>query len=264
MLREKTASLSVFDMGGGEMFLKAAAGPGGRMTKRAALICLVRDHGLTEEVARETIKRAAAAGAVKKAADFRVKYAFGYPSLQPGPSAPGMPEPMYGTEQIGYGSVQSTYPHEEHIEVPELSAHLTDPTIYDPFYKPDQQAMGMAQQASASGRRELFDVANLVSLLKSPRAMDRVDDSVGDLLKSVDKLGRDLLLFYWHPEVFEERYGKEDLPELEDSLRNEFEGLGDLVLWLMEKTVKGSVGLNLASGVGNSQAEPSIDSTARS
>ena len=44
--------------------------------------------------------------------------------------------------------------------------------------------------------------------------------------------------FYWHQEEFEDRYGKSDLPELEDSIRNAFESLGDITLFLKEKTIE--------------------------
>jgi hypothetical protein len=47
-----------------------------------------------------------------------------------------------------------------------------------------------------------------------------------------------LFLFYWHGEEFEDRYGKADLPELEDSIRNAFETLGDVTLFLKEKTIE--------------------------
>jgi hypothetical protein len=62
-----------------------------------------------------------------------------------------------------------------------------------------------------------------------------------------------LFLFYWHQEEFEDRYGKSDLPELEDSLRNSFEALGDLSLFLKEKTID----------VGQDEmGEPSVDESA--
>jgi len=57
-------------------------------------------------------------------------------------------------------------------------------------------------------------------------------------MKSVDKLGRLLFLFYWHQDDFKERYGKNSLPEMEDSLRNAFESLADIVLFLKEKTIE--------------------------
>jgi len=58
------------------------------------------------------------------------------------------------------------------------------------------------------------------------------------LVESVDALGRLLFNFYWHQEEFEDRYGKSDMPELEDSIRNAFEAVGDVTLYLKEKTIE--------------------------
>jgi hypothetical protein len=83
-------------------------------------------------------------------------------------------------------------------------------------------------------------------------------------MKALDKLGRILFMFYWHQEEFEDRYGKQDLPELEDSLRNAFEVLGDVVLFLKEKTVGGGPGALNSTGVGSADAgEPNIQEAAR-
>ena len=62
-----------------------------------------------------------------------------------------------------------------------------------------------------------------------------------------------MLNFYWHGEEFEDRYGKSDMPELEDSLRNSIESLGDVTLFLKEKTIespfdKGDISLNETAG----------------
>ncbi len=245
---------------------KVVVRSGGRrseLTKTAALVHLVRDHGLREAQAREMLKLAADKRTLNLPVKFRVKYAQGY-SLQGGPGAPEFPEPQMGSEQIGNGSVSSIYPQEEFLPVDEMSAQQTDPSIYDPFYEPDQQAMQTAQQASQSGQKEVFDTAMIGGMLKSVRQDSLVDRYLGDLMKAVDKLGRILFMFYWHQEEFEDRYGRQDLPELEDSLRNAFEVLGDVVLFLTEKTVQGGAGLMQSSGVGaTDDGEPSIQEAAR-
>lgn len=169
-----------------------------------------------------------------------------------------------GSEPSGPGMVNSIYPQEDFLPVDQMSSQLTDPSVYDPFYQPDQGAMQVAQQASASGQKEVFDTAMIGGMLKSVRQDSLVDRYLGDLVKALDKLGRILFMFYWHQEEFETRYGKHDLPELEDSLRNAFEVLGDVCLFLMEKSVAGGAGLNLSgAGVGGN-TEPNVDEAARS
>jgi hypothetical protein len=64
-----------------------------------------------------------------------------------------------------------------------------------------------------------------------------IDSYVPELLKAMDRLGRVLFLFYWKNEEFVERYGSEDLAEMEDMLRGVFKSFGDLVLKLRQKAI---------------------------
>jgi hypothetical protein len=263
----KQAQLRVHDTGANEVWIKSRRGHE-RMTKKAALITLVRDHGLREEAARTILKEAEARGRTGEPAAYFIKYGYGYGStdLQSGkPGAPTFPPPMVGTEQVGPRTVASIYPQEEFLPVDSMTSQLSDPTIYDPFYTPDPRAMYTAQQAAQSGQKEVFDATMVAGLLKSVRPESKIDSYLGDLMKALDRLFRVLFLFYWHQEDFEERYGQQDLPELEDSLRNAAESLGDVVLFLKEKQVGGGRGMDMAAGVGNTknESEPSIQEVAR-
>jgi len=266
MLFHKQASVvSLLDTGT-QVVIKGPRGSQ-QLTKKAALISLVRDHGLREFQAREMLKEAAAKAYRNVSAKFLVKYASPYMdgNLQPGPGAPSFPSPQMGMEQMGpHNAVNAIYPQEEFMPVDGMQSQLTDPSIYDPFYQPDQHAMQMAQQAAQSGQKEVFDVAMISGMLKSVRQDSLVDRYLGDLMKALDKLGRILFMFYWHQEEFEDRYGKQDLPELEDSIRNAFEVLGDVVLFLKEKTVGGGPGSMNSTGLGSADAgEPNIHEAAR-
>jgi hypothetical protein len=153
------------------------------------------------------------------------------------PNAPGFPEPYYGYDPLTGGNVPTMQTSEFNQKIPDMSASKTDRSIYYPF-GPDPKAMQVAQQASQSGQKEIFDTAMLGGLLKAVRQDNIVDKYMGDLKKGLDRLGRLLFLYYWHGEEFEDRYGKQDMPELEDGLRNGFENVGDIVLKLMQKTVE--------------------------
>lgn len=251
MFHEKTSSLKVMDLGG-EVYLKHPYGEK-RLSKTAALVHLVRDHGFSEFSVRQMFKEAA----TKQTVSYRVKYAEPFQSaLAGGPSAPAFPQPNMGMEQVGPGAVAAQYPQEMLTQIPEMSAGNTDPTVYDPFHEPDQGAMQVAQQAAQSGQKEVFDTAMISGMLKAVRQDSLVDRYLGDLMKALDKIGRILFMFYWHQEEFEDRYGKQDLPELEDSLRNAFEVLGDVCLFLKEKQVGNFQELQ---GVG----DPNIEQAAR-
>jgi hypothetical protein len=127
-----------------------------------------------------------------------------------------------------------------------MSAMRTDRSIYNPNPMYDKGVLGkMPDQdiekilaAANSGQKEVFDTAMVGSMLRAVRDDSLVDRYMGELTKGLDKLGRILFMFYWHGDRFAERYGKADMPELEDSLRNAFEMLGDVILFLKQKTIE--------------------------
>jgi hypothetical protein len=218
-----------------------------RMSTKAAFIHLVRDHGFRQETARHLMKLA----------DHRRKKTFDivYPdwwhnekrALQ-GPSpfltdsqpqSVPFPPPEAGSDPFMGSRVPTVFSQEESQVVPSLSGQ-TDRDIYNPNTERDKTPMDLAQAASGaaqSGQREIFDTAMIGQMLKAVRDDSMVDRYLGDVTKGMDRLGRILFMFYWHGEEFQERYGKQDMPELEDSLRNAFEQVGDVLIFLRQKTV---------------------------
>lgn len=252
LFTEKTAHLKLYHQGS-ETWIKTA-GSNERHQGNKALFELIARHGFTEKAAKAMLAKAS----LKRVATFRVKYAYGYPFAEtagPGPGAPAFPGAEMGSEAVGYQAYPAMYPQQEFTEVDGLQAGLTDPSVYDPFMMPDQQTMQMAQEAGQTGQKEVFDTAMISGMLKAVRQDSLVDRYLGDLMKALDKLGRILFMFYWHGEEFEDRYGKQDLPELEDSLRNAFEVLGDVVLFLKEKTIE--------PAMGDTMGDPDIQEAAR-
>jgi len=251
LFTEKTARMKIFD-DHNEVIVSSPLGQH-RMPKFAAALSLVHDHGFTKHAADCMMRQAAASG--QKV--FRVRYAPGFgdkahltkqafaniSSLAGGPNAPAMPPPEIAMEMLGQrNAVRAQYPDEQHMMVPELDSSMQDMgqhDIWQNYTAEDfQNIMGQAQQATQEGQKEVFDTAMIGGMLKAVRQDSLVDRYLGDLMKALDKLGRILFMFYWHQEEFEDRYGRQDLPELEDSLRNAFEVLGDVVLFLKEKTVE--------------------------
>lgn len=229
-----------------------------------ALLHLVRDWALTEKQARICLADARAYKtasyrvdlipglprdpAASHVSDLRVidhmmKAAAGEPmdpSMFGGTTAPPMPAPPTGMEPTLQGGVAAQYPQQESMPVysgadPYAAAAQMDPRMPP---QPDPYAVGAATQAAQTGQREVFDTAMVGGLLKAVRDDTMVDRYLGDMMKGLDRIGRVLFSFYWHGEEFQERYGKKDMPELEDSLRNAFEQVGDVVLFLKQKTVE--------------------------
>jgi hypothetical protein len=227
-----------------------------RMPKTAGVVHLVRDHGLDEGHARQLLKEAERYSGIR----LRVKYANGYPMMGgfPAPTGGGDGGYMgpsnqyvdpYASADMMYGGQGANMVEPLRVEeqVPGLQAGMTDPNIYNPMANMDPMAMQMAQQASQSGQKEVFDTAMFNSLTRSIRPDSMVDGDLGNIAETVNILGRMLFLFYWHNEEFQERYGKKDLPELSDTLRNAFEMLGDLLLYLKQKSVDTVFGTDLRS-----------------
>lgn len=165
-----------------------------------------------------------------------------------------------GSEQFGRSNASTIYPQEQNVPVNSLLTQMDDPRVFDPYYQPDNGAMAVGQQAAQTGQKEVFDTAMISGLLKAVRQDSLVDRYLGDLIKALDRVGRIMAMFYWHQEDFADRYGESDMPELEDSLRNTFESLGDVVLYLKEKRV-GDVFRN--NGSVGSTSEPNIEEVAR-
>ncbi len=210
---------------------------------REALIHLVRDYGFREDISRHLLKTSMdRERQFKGAFTCRVKFAAGSPFLTDGgPSAPSYSDDQSygGYNPMGWqGNTQSF--HEEEQPVQDLSSANTDPNIYNvnPNNIPEPMDVNGVNQAAQSGQKEVFDTAMIGSMLKAVRDDTMIDRYLPDLIKGVDRLGRILFMFYWHQDKFAERYGKQDMPELEDSLRNAFEMNGDVVLFLKQKTIE--------------------------
>lgn len=232
----KTAQLEIRH-DGTQYFINGGAGQG----EISSVIHLVRDHGFREDISRHMMQKAASLHLNLKPEPFRCRVKYADPYLtDSGPVAPAIPEPdRGGYNPMGWpGPVQNMY--EEEFVVPDLQASNTDPNIYNvnPANMSDPMDVNAVQQAADSGQKEVFDVSMIGSMLKAVRDDTMIDRYLPDLVKGMDRLGRILFQFYWHQDRFADRYGKQDLPELEDSLRNSFESLGDVTLFLKQKTIE--------------------------
>lgn len=106
----------------------------------------------------------------------------------------------------------------------------------------DSEAVGKIEKASRTGVKEIIDTQIMGELAKSAYSVDKVQDYLPALMKALDRICRSLVLFYWHNEDFEERYGKQNMPQLEDALKDNIRSLGDLVNYLRDKSVQDEEG----------------------
>lgn len=228
------AKLAVF-RSGAEVVLANAGGQSASMSPLDGLVQLVTHHGLRESAARELLKRA---DQHRKAGCF-VKYA--EPYLRDvrmfGPAFDL--QDMQGTHQMRSGdsvAEQIVERVKSRVDMPR------EPDRYQSEVNYVDGGMDIAQQAAQTGQKDVFDASVLTTMLRNMRDDQLIDRFIPPLVRAMDATGRMLFQFYWHQEDFAERYGDRDMPELEDALRNQFEGLGDLVLKLKQKSVNPELG----------------------
>jgi hypothetical protein len=153
-------------------------------------------------------------------------------SLLPGPRAPSISQidglasydPTVGVP------VESPSPIIETANLP-----MGQPELYNPLTL-DPAVMSAAQQASNAGQKEVFDTSVLSALAKTVNSDDSVDEYLSDIVVGLDRIGRLLFMYYWHNDKFRDRYGDDEMKELEDALRNTFKSNGELVLFLKKRT----------------------------
>lgn len=210
-----------------EYWLKVDGKMGRPMRKLAAFKELVTRYGMREHTANSLLKLAS-----KTPPEFIVKLAQGWEG-QPN-TPPAIPEPMYGSDPTVMGGPAVQYPQQELLDVG------SDPGRRDATVM-DMDATYQAQRAAQQGQKEVMDTSVVGGLVKTMDPEAVVDNYLGDLLLGLDRVGRILFMLYWHWPKFKERYGDQDMPELEDSLRNVFDSMGDLVLFLRAKTIEPDV-----------------------
>ena len=101
----------------------------------------------------------------------------------------------------------------------------------------DAAAKSTAEQAAALGQKTVFEHASIGGLAKTYDTGAVIDSYIPEFMKSLDKLGRVLFLYYWKNEDFAERYGSGGIAEMEDLLRGVFKSYGELVLALKKKAI---------------------------
>lgn len=259
----KTAGLSVW-RDRNEILLKQASSVE-RVRESDAVWTLVSEHGLTEDDAEFVVKQASV-----DPQEYRVLYA---PGFGPEKAALEMTrDPRYTNNSADFdamnarASMQVSPRSEANFQpsysmsqpVPELMASnqdLSNWNIWQNYLAEDfNHVKQVARVAASRGQKEVFDVSMFTGLAKAVSKDTLVERYLPALVRALDSLGRLLLSFYWHSAEFADRYGKQDLPELEDSLRNAFDAIGSVTLFLKEKTIetplsKGDIDLDDAARI---------------
>jgi hypothetical protein len=105
-----------------------------------------------------------------------------------------------------------------------------------------QPSVDAIMQAAQSGDREVFDIANISELINKSDIDTPLDKYMSDLQLALDRLGRIYFLMLFHGDKFAERFSQEDLPAMEESIRNVFLNLGEVILKLKERKIEADSG----------------------
>lgn len=203
-----------------------------RGTVKQAKLHLIDCHGLCEDQADAVVEADHA-----KRASYGLFYASGFPRKTE-KSAYSFGDRDISTIRAGNRDIPAEFHRTDSERVEMSEGHQG--SYEGMFQDPNEQVMMRAQQAAASGQREFFDLTMFSAILGSTRHDRMVDRHLASFMRTLDGTGRILMSFYWHGDEFERRYGKSELPEIEETLVNIFEQLGDLTLSLKEKSSDGS------------------------
>jgi hypothetical protein len=239
---EKTAKLEVRHTG------TVVSINGYEFDKVAAVIHLIKGWHLREKQAKDIVKNAALA----KVVSYRVMFpeSFGNymaktaapgdpmdPNMQGITAAPPFPSQPVGVEPAMLNSVAAQYPQQESVPAFMQTNSMSNQQIYDPRM-PDVNAIQTAMQAAQTGQKEILDTSMIGSLLNNNRDDSMIDKHIGTLMAGLDRIGRILFSFYQHGEKFSDRYGDDDIEDLEEKLRDAFEAMGKLTIYLKQRSVE--------------------------
>ncbi len=165
------------------------------------------------------------------------------------------PVPAFTTDFDSTVNVPMEYPQSFVVNLREPGKMIPDPRLGDQYEnsgtaelvnenKPEPEflkeevmdANQLAEFAKKTGERSIFEHGVIGSLASTYGAYNLVAEYIPDMRTGLDRVGRLIFLYYWRPEDFAEKYGAEDLTELESLLISSFKRFGDLVLALINKS----------------------------
>lgn len=192
----------------------------GPMRYPTALSALIQRMGLREKQSRAMLDELRD----DESRRFLVKNAIGL--------APDIPDPAM--TQDPYTGVNMIMPQDKEIVLDALASGRR-PDYAETVSPADQRGM---LEAALSGQKEVFDTAAIASLVRTSDNDEMITKYLSEIIRGLDRVCRVLFLYYWFNEKFRDRYGQENMVELEDQLKNVVTSLGDLVLFLKQRRVE--------------------------
>lgn len=205
------------------------------MGKVAALSYLIKQHGIGADEAHHMLKEASA-----RPVRYFVKHA--------AVNFPSFPDLQDETQGLMGAFHREQFPVDQFESAGNDYAANSQAFEYQSPFAAGGDPKQELQTAAQTGQKEVFDAAVFGSLVKTHTPVDQVRKFLPTIISGMDRVGRTMFLLNWHFEEFEEQYGKQDLAELEDNLRAVFENLGELVVFLRQRTLSGDADFFNLSG----------------
>ena len=232
-----------------DFYVSLGAFQEGPYSYKTASIRLVKDYGLDATMTAGLMREAETHNTTSRLIKFSealTKSAQGV-----GGAVPTPPPTTMGYD--AYSGVPIEYPNTAEVEGTSVGMPDTDYTLEgtkglnmggQSEAETDSGAMDAAIQAAELGQKHVFDHATIGGLSRLYDTSAVIDSYIPEMSKSLDRLGRILFIFYWKNEEFADRYGDEDMGEMEDLLRSVFKSFGDVLLKLKQKSVDVDAGVD--------------------
>lgn len=152
--------------------------------------------------------------------------------------SPPFPEPQLGYND--YAGIMEQYPTDE---LQEVTTNIdTNPEAYlnRPGSNLAENQRNQIMDAAQTGQKDIFDTSAIASLVRTSNSDDLITQYLSDIILGLDRVNRIMFMYYWLNEQFRDRYGQENMIDLEDQLKDVSKGLGDLVLFLKQRQVESS------------------------
>jgi hypothetical protein len=224
--------VKVASLGGARLRVESYSGTKDLESKRDAMVELIENMGLSKEAAEHVFHRAIED-------DFYNFIVKGARATYIGDYDPEAPDLSMDDNYTGYEEFSGAPITEDMVdEQPVAGLPVNRDSDYGEL---DPDVYSTMEQAVATNQKDIFDVSVLASLLKVSDVSNLIDDYLSDIVRAVDRFGRMLFLLYSNSEDMSERYGTDNITELEDSLKNAFTTIGNLVLFLKQRSIASDV-----------------------
>ena len=213
-------------------------------SKRDVYVGLVAGLGMSISDAKQALKSAAALETAtytfeKQSAPSFAPGMISTPDIPPVPT--GMNPTLGVTEQYPQAQTMSASSGQPgNILNQNIMNSLTGMAQTKPAL--NQASVDKIMQSAQAGDKNVFDVANISELISRADIDGPLEQYMSDLSTSLDRLGRIYFLMLFHGDKFAERFSQEDLPSMEESVRNTFLNLGELILKLKERKIESDSG----------------------